>query len=159
MTPQAWDPNGRFFIIKSYTEEDVHKAMKYKIWSSTEKGNNILTKALASHPVYLLFSVNKSKKFCGVARMMSPARQVTCKNLWKQSGRWPGSIDIEWIFIKDVQNQAFVEMPNRLNEDKPACQGRDCQEICPIVANEMMNIFQSAQSHRNMMQQFPFFDQ
>lgn len=35
----------KFFIIKSYTEEDVHKAIKYKIWSSTERGNNILDTA------------------------------------------------------------------------------------------------------------------
>lgn len=57
----------RFFIIKSYTEEDVHKAIKYEIWSSTEAGNRILDEAyhevqalksqLASD-VYLFFSVN-----------------------------------------------------------------------------------------------------
>lgn len=57
----------RFFIIKSYTEEDVHKAIKYKIWSSTENGNRILDEAyqevqalrsqLASD-IYLFFSVN-----------------------------------------------------------------------------------------------------
>ena len=35
----------RFFMIKSYTEEDVHKAIKYFIWSSTEKGNKILDQA------------------------------------------------------------------------------------------------------------------
>jgi hypothetical protein len=29
----------RYFIIKSYTEDDVHKAIKYNIWSSTQKGN------------------------------------------------------------------------------------------------------------------------
>jgi hypothetical protein len=57
----------RFFVIKSYTEEDVHKAIKYEIWSSTEAGNRILDEAyqevqalrsqLASD-VYLFFSVN-----------------------------------------------------------------------------------------------------
>ena len=35
----------RFFIIKSYSEEDVHKGMKYSIWSSTERGNKILDAA------------------------------------------------------------------------------------------------------------------
>jgi len=35
----------RFFIIKSYTEEDVHKAIKYQLWSSTERGNKILDDA------------------------------------------------------------------------------------------------------------------
>lgn len=35
----------RFFVIKSYNEEDVHKAIKYFIWSSTERGNKILDQA------------------------------------------------------------------------------------------------------------------
>lgn len=73
----------RFFIIKSYTEEDVHKAIKYKIWSSTVRGNKILDQAFqeveafrSQNPqleseVYLFFSVNKSKHFCGVAKMKS----------------------------------------------------------------------------------------
>ena len=68
----------RFFIIKSYSEEDVHKAIKYKVWSSTEAGNKKLNEAYqdAKHlsedsDVYLFFSVNQSKHFCGVAKMMS----------------------------------------------------------------------------------------
>lgn len=35
----------RFFIIKSFTEEDVHKAIKYQVWSSTEAGNSTLDAA------------------------------------------------------------------------------------------------------------------
>ena len=73
--------NNRFFIIKSYTEEDVHKAIKYGIWSSTSKGNQVLDEAFIevdefrnenkdkNAEVFLFFSVNKSKHFCGVARM------------------------------------------------------------------------------------------
>lgn len=88
--------NNRFFIIKSYTEEDVHKAIKYKIWSSTDRGNKVLDQAYKEtekisreNPdldaeVYLFFSVNKSKHFCGLARM---SERVNFKqqhsNLWK----------------------------------------------------------------------------
>lgn len=87
----------RFFIIKSFTEEDIHKAIKYNVWSSTESGNHILDRAYhdvkkfkdqatmqggealdiidevvpRDAEVYLMFSVNKSKHFCGVAKMMN----------------------------------------------------------------------------------------
>jgi hypothetical protein len=73
-----------FFIIKSYTEEDLHKAIKYGLWSSTQKGNQVLDEAFAdveafkkNNPdkqaeVYLFYSVNKSKHFQGVARMIGP---------------------------------------------------------------------------------------
>ena len=70
----------------------MHKAIKYGIWSSTERGNKILDSAyvevmkikrnahehefseaefqVGSAEVYLFFSVNKSKHFCGVAKMI-----------------------------------------------------------------------------------------
>ena len=52
----------RFFVIKSYTEDDVHKSLKYEIWSSTDPGNKRLDKAFKEtsgrSPIYLFFSVN-----------------------------------------------------------------------------------------------------
>jgi hypothetical protein len=49
-------------VIKSYTEDDVHKSLKYEIWSSTEPGNKRLDKAFKEcggrGPIYLFFSVN-----------------------------------------------------------------------------------------------------
>ena len=35
----------RYFIIKSFTEEDVHRAVKYKMWCSTYYGNRRLESA------------------------------------------------------------------------------------------------------------------
>ena len=54
--------NARFFIIKSYSEDDVHRSIKYSIWCSTEHGNKRLDHAFrhAKGPIYLLFSVNGS---------------------------------------------------------------------------------------------------
>ncbi|KAG6837259.1 hypothetical protein H0H93_012264 [Arthromyces matolae] len=54
----------RYFVIKSYTEDDVHKSLKYEIWSSTDPGNKRLDKAFKETanrgPIYLFFSVNAS---------------------------------------------------------------------------------------------------
>lgn len=96
--------NNKFFIIKSYTEEDVHKAVKYGIWSSTAAGNKVLDAAFCEleefkkenadqeADVYLFFSVNKSKHFCGVAKMVSRVNHnKNHSDLWRQS-KWPGSI-------------------------------------------------------------------
>jgi hypothetical protein len=55
-------PFARYFVIKSYTEDDVHKSLKYEIWSSTDPGNKRLDKAFKEcagrGPMYLFFSVN-----------------------------------------------------------------------------------------------------
>lgn len=58
----------RFFVIKSYTEDDVHKSLKYEIWSSTDPGNKRLDKAFKENagrgPIYLFFSVNARCVIC-----------------------------------------------------------------------------------------------
>ncbi|CAG8448297.1 8038_t:CDS:2 [Cetraspora pellucida] len=54
--------NARFFVMKSYFEDDVHTSIKYGIWRSTEIGNSRLDKAFRDNadkgPIYLFFSVN-----------------------------------------------------------------------------------------------------
>jgi len=52
--------NARFFVIKSFTEEDVHKSMKYQVWSSTPEGNKRLNEAYQKcvadkAPLFLFF--------------------------------------------------------------------------------------------------------
>lgn len=54
-------------MIKSYTEDDVQKSLKYEIWSSTDPGNKRLDKAFKETagrgPIYLFFSVNARYSF------------------------------------------------------------------------------------------------
>lgn len=55
----------RFFIIKSYSEDDIHRSIKYSIWCSTEHGNKRLDQAYRQQlevkaPIFLFFSVNRS---------------------------------------------------------------------------------------------------
>ncbi|CAI5961660.1 unnamed protein product [Closterium sp. NIES-65] len=67
----------RFFVIKSYSEDDVHKSIKYGVWASTPTGNKRLDAAFKDAagkssatpcPVFLFFSqgrddVHKSIKY------------------------------------------------------------------------------------------------
>jgi len=61
--------NAKFFVIKSYSEDDVHKSIKYNVWSSTPHGNKKLenayedAKKIAAEksgvcPIFLFFSVS-----------------------------------------------------------------------------------------------------
>ena len=58
-----------FFVIKSYSEDDIHKSIKYNVWSSTPNGNRRLDNAFqlaqekmaekgSKCPVFLFFSVS-----------------------------------------------------------------------------------------------------
>ena len=68
------NPNSKFFVIKSFSEEDVHKSIKYGVWSSSKNGNIILNNAFKdSHEkggeVYLFFSCNGNGEYLGMANM------------------------------------------------------------------------------------------
>jgi hypothetical protein len=57
--------DAKFFVIKSYSEDDIHKSMKYNVWTSTPNGNKKLDAAYQEAkekpvdcPIFLLFSVS-----------------------------------------------------------------------------------------------------
>lgn len=79
-------------------------------------------------------------------------------NLWKQPGKWPGSLKIEWVYIKDIPNTQFIHIENPLNENKPACQGRDCQEVYPKTGERMMAIFSNFRSTTRLYDDFKYYD-
>ena len=56
--------DAKFFVIKSYSEDNVHKSIKYNVWASTPTGNKKLDAAYREAqekptgcPVFLFFSV------------------------------------------------------------------------------------------------------
>jgi hypothetical protein len=106
------DENSQIFVIKSFSEEDVHKSIKYSVWSSTKTGNQTLnnafkmTKERGGH-VYLFFSCNGSGRYIGLARMKSELDEEKQFMYWTQDSKWPGLFDVEWIFIKDVPFKNF----------------------------------------------------
>lgn len=109
---KAIDENSQFFVIKSFSEEDVHKAIKYNVWTSTKNGNQTLsnafkmTKEKGGH-VYLLYSCNGSGRYVGLARMKSEVNETKQFMYWTQDSKWSGLFDLEWVFIKDVPFKCF----------------------------------------------------
>jgi hypothetical protein len=106
------DNNSKFFIIKSFNEEDVHKAIKYSLWSSTKVGNKTLNDAFLETrekggSVILFFSCNGSGRYIGVAKMISGVNEKKEFNYWTQDAKWQGLFDIEWIFVKDIPFKCF----------------------------------------------------
>ena len=100
--------NSKFFVIKSFSEEDVHKSIKYNVWSSSKDGNLTLSNAFRiteenKGNVYLFFSCNGSGRYAGIARMKTPCDETKTFGLWTQDGKWPGLFDVEWMFIKDFR--------------------------------------------------------
>ena len=50
-------PDAKFFIIKSYSEDDIHKSIKYSVWASNPNGNNAFV-AEVNRAVYSEFQTS-----------------------------------------------------------------------------------------------------
>ncbi|XP_066601106.1 YTH domain-containing family protein 3 isoform X2 [Prorops nasuta] len=126
-------PGARFFVIKSYSEDDIHRSIKYEIWCSTEHGNKKLDQAYreASRegaPLYLFFSVNGSGHFCGMAQMVSPVDYESNSSVWSQD-KWKGQFRVRWVYVKDVPNTELRHIKLENNENKSVTHSRDAQEV------------------------------
>uniref|UniRef100_V9KFF5 YTH domain-containing family protein n=1 Tax=Callorhinchus milii TaxID=7868 RepID=V9KFF5_CALMI len=157
-----WNPkHGRVFIIKSYSEDDIHRSIKYSIWCSTEHGNKRLDSAYRTMngkgPVYLLFSVNGSGHFCGVAEMKSTVDYSTCAGVWSQD-KWKGRFDVRWIFVKDVPNSQLRHIRLENNENKPVTNSRDTQEVPLEKAKQVLKIIASYKHTTSIFDDFSHYE-
>lgn len=66
--------NAKFYVIKSFSEDDIHKCIKYDVWASTPNGNKKLDAAFydaeakagktgTKFPIFLFFSVSVNITF------------------------------------------------------------------------------------------------
>ncbi|CAB1336517.1 unnamed protein product [Coregonus sp. 'balchen'] len=153
--------NGRVFIIKSYSEDDIHRSIKYSIWCSTEHGNKRLDSAFrainAKGPVYLLFSVNGSGHFCGVAEMLSPVDYGTSAGVWAQD-KWKGKFDVDWLFVKDVPNSQLRHIRLENNDNKPVTNSRDTQEVPLEKAKQVLKIIATYKHTTSIFDDFSHYE-
>ncbi len=151
--------SSRFFVIKSYSKDDIIKSIKYNIWCSTEDGNRKLDKAFSesqstkNSAVYLFFSVNGSGQFCGVAQMLSRIDYDSKSKIWSQD-KWNGTFDINWIYVKDVPNVKLRHILLRNNENKPVTNSRDTQEVEFDEACEVLSIIRQHNRKSSILDEF-----
>jgi len=152
----------KFFVIKSYSEEDVHKAIKHNVWCSTKEGNiklhDLYVAADNEYPIFLLFSVNSSGHFVGVAQMKSHVDFEKNFEGWNQSHKWKGCFKISWVYIKDIPNKELRHLKNEYNEGKPVPNSRDCQEIPFEVGVQVLELFEKFKNQTSILDDFEYYE-
>jgi len=152
----------RFFVIKSFSEDDIHRSIKYSIWCSTEYGNKRLDAAWQDRqgkgPVYLLFSVNGSGHFCGIAQMVSAVDYHSSSTVWAQD-KWKGVFDVRWIYVKDVPNSQLRHIRLENNEGKPVTNSRDTQEVVPEKGRQVLRIMAQYRHTTSIFDDFQHYEQ
>ncbi|KAH9512618.1 YTH domain-containing protein 1 [Bulinus truncatus] len=153
--------SARFFIIKSYSEDDIHRSIKYNIWCSTDHGNKRLDQAFRERegkgPVYLIYSVNGSGHFCGIAQMMSPVDYNKSAGVWAQD-KWKGQFVVKWVYVKDVPNSQLRHIRLENNENKPVTNSRDTQEVPPEKGKQVLRIVHSYKHTTSIFDDFIHYE-
>ncbi|KAI4373108.1 hypothetical protein MLD38_011270 [Melastoma candidum] len=154
----------KFFIIKSYSEDDVHKSIKYKVWASTPNGNKKLDAAYREAqeksggcPVFLLFSVNTSGQFVGLAEMLGPVDFDKNVEYWQQD-KWTGCFPVKWHIVKDIPNSSLKHIILENNENKPVTNSRDTQEVKLSQGLEIIKIFKEHPLRTCLLDDFEFYE-
>ncbi|CAF2079265.1 hypothetical protein Bca4012_090868 [Brassica carinata] len=156
--------NAMFFVIKSYSEDDVHKSIKYNVWASTPNGNKKLAAAYQEAqqkpggcPIFLFFSVNASGQFVGLAEMTGPVDFDTNVEYWQQD-KWTGSFPLKWHIVKDVPNSLLKHITLENNENKPVTNSRDTQEVKLEQGLKIVKIFKEHTSKTCILDDFSFYE-
>ncbi|OIW21302.1 hypothetical protein TanjilG_31631 [Lupinus angustifolius] len=156
--------DAKFFVIKSYSEDDIHKSIKYSVWASTPNGNKKLDAAYQEAkekpggcPIFLLFSVNTSGQFVGLAEMVGPVDFDKTVEYWQQD-RWTGCFSVIWHVIKDVPNSALRHITLENNENKPVTNSRDTQEVKFENGVQIVKIFKEHSSKTCILDDFEFYE-
>uniref|UniRef100_A0A7N0ULK7 YTH domain-containing family protein n=1 Tax=Kalanchoe fedtschenkoi TaxID=63787 RepID=A0A7N0ULK7_KALFE len=156
--------DAKFFIIKSYSEDDVHKSVKYNVWASTPNGNKKLDSAykLAQEmpkpcPIFLFFSVNASGQFVGLAEMVSSVDFDKNLEYWQQD-KWNGCFSLKWHIVKDVPNVLLKHIILENNENKPVTNSRDTQEVKLEQGLQMLKIFKDHSCRTSILDDFGFYE-
>ncbi|XP_068499322.1 YTH domain-containing protein ECT2-like isoform X2 [Phaseolus vulgaris] len=165
--PTKYD-HALFFVIKSYSEDDIHKSIKYNVWASTPNGNKRLDGAFQDAqkrmeekgckcPVFLFFSVNASGQFCGVAEMTGRVDFNKSMDFWQQD-KWNGYFPVKWHIIKDVPNPQLRHIILENNDHKPVTNSRDTQEVNFPQGVEILNIFKNYVARTSILDDFEFYE-
>ncbi|KAK4784726.1 hypothetical protein SAY86_019094 [Trapa natans] len=156
--------DAKFFVIKSYSEDDVHKSIKYNVWASTPNGNKKLDAAYKDAqekagvcPVFLFFSVNTSGQFVGVAEMIGPVDFEKNVEYWQQD-KWSGHFPVKWHIVKDVPNSLLKHIILENNENKPVTNSRDTQEVKLEQGLQMIKIFKDHSFKACLLDDFEFYE-
>uniref|UniRef100_A0AAV1VAB7 YTH domain-containing protein n=1 Tax=Peronospora matthiolae TaxID=2874970 RepID=A0AAV1VAB7_9STRA len=154
----------RCFVLKSFSEANIHKSLKFGIWSTTTLHSALLNQVYdsdtcANLSVLLFFSVCGTKHFNGVARMTSKVRTDAHFQLWEKL-KYEGFFHVEWLLVKDVPNYVLtgVKMSNTPTK-KSITSCRDCEEVPPKEANEFLTIFPEYKSRSSALDDFAHYDQ
>ncbi|KAM3137283.1 hypothetical protein pb186bvf_010653 [Paramecium bursaria] len=160
----------KFFIIRTQGENNVHKAMKYGIWTSSSRKNERLNEAYKNvkkqnGDVYLFFTEINSLCFSGMAKLDSEFDHQNHFKYWFVENKWFGTFKIQWLYVKDLPFKLFEDLKQiqKLDGSEEALKSVydliDCTDLNYDNGVRMSEIFQKEEGKTSLFEHFIKLDQ
>lgn len=160
-----------FYILRSSNDDNIHKAIKYRLWTSTPSGKNYLRQAWdrfvkegKTPEIYLIFSVVSSNIFLGVAKMTSNINDSESFKYWWEPCKWFGTFQISWLFIKDIHYIKFEQIKEETTLSSketimtPIINLKDGTMISAKNGKQILQVFKSSSNKPNLFEYFDYMD-
>ena len=153
--------HAKFFILRSTCDDDLHKSIKYGLWTSTYKNNIMLNDLFKKYrrtntDIYLIYTVVGSGQYSGIARMCSEVELKKTFSYWWEEVKWSGVFNVEWIYIKDVLYDEVEDI--RLQNGSKVVSSKDGTELDFETGMKMMDKFKYSIYVSDIFECFQFMD-
>jgi len=157
--------HARFYVLRSSNDDNIHKAIKYHVWSTTTNGKAVLSNAGKEDEkkgltpeIYLIFSVVNSNHVLGVAKMTSDVKNEETFMFWWEPAKWFGTFQLSWIFIKDVHFSKF----DQIKEDADGTSFINLKDSTVLnleSGKEVLKVFRDSVPKTSIFGSFAYMDQ
>ena len=152
--------NGNFFVIRSKKIDDIHKGIKYGVWTSSQHNNFKIRDAFMngqanSRHTFFFFTYINAPGFIGMAVLDNMDLEKEFP-YFGEIGKWIGVMHLRWIFVRDVM---FDEV-GELKESIPTGDYRRMNEMTDgsrLSTQNAMRIFELMNTPRPLSHCFHKF--
>jgi len=157
--------HAQFFILRSSNDDNIHKAIKYHMWSTTTSGKAALSNAWKeaekkglTPEIYLIFSVVNSNHILGIAKMTSDMNDDDSFKFWWEPMKWFGSFQIKWVFIKDIHYSKFEHIQEESFGSNTFGNLKDSSKLSLENGKEVLTIFRDFAAKSSIFGSFAYMD-
>ncbi|XP_031499944.1 LOW QUALITY PROTEIN: 30-kDa cleavage and polyadenylation specificity factor 30 [Nymphaea colorata] len=133
----------RYFIVKSCNRENLDLSVQKGIWATQRSNEAKLNEAFdTSENVILIFSINRTRNFQGCARMMSKTGGFGGGG-WKYAhgtAHYGRNFSVKWLKLCELSFHKTRHLRNPYNESLPVKISRDCQELEPLIGEQLASL-------------------
>ncbi|KAI9838343.1 MAG: hypothetical protein M1819_005611 [Sarea resinae] len=155
LNPDYWQLPYRSAVICVETNEaTIRNTIQKGIWTSSVNGNRLIQQVWdmrkGADKVVLIFSVNNSQKFCGLAELSGPKIE-DARPIASSASERQGFFPVLWVYCKDVSKKLFHHLHDPSASVQSINFSQDATILADTIGREMVQLYVQAPHHTNIL--------